>query len=62
GSGNLTIVFWSNEDALKGITYKPKTIVSADRLRGDTTLYGYDSEGNVVYEKFLHTSKYKPYQ
>ncbi|MGL4335536.1 MAG: VanW family protein [Turicibacter sp.] len=62
GSGNLTIEFWSNEDALKGITYKPKTIASADRLRGDTTLYGYDSEGNVVYEKFLHTSKYKPYQ
>lgn len=62
GNGNLTIEFWSNEDALKGITYKPKTLVSDDRLKAETTLYGYDSSGNVVFEKFLHTSKYKPYQ
>ncbi len=60
--GTLTVEFWSNEEALRGITYKPKTIVSEGGLRADTTLYGYNTEGEVVFEKFLHTSKYKPHQ
>lgn len=60
--GTLTVEFWSNEEALRGIAYKPKTIVSEGGLRADTTLYGYNAEGEVVYEKFLHTSKYKPYK
>lgn len=60
--GTLTVEFWSNEEALRGISYKPKTIVSEGGLRADTTLYGYNAEGEVVYEQFLHTSKYKPYQ
>lgn len=60
--GNLTVEFWSNSEALAGITYKPKTIVSEGGLRADTTLYGYNSEGEVVFEQFLHTSKYKPHQ
>lgn len=60
--GTLSVEFWSNEEALRGITYKPKTIVSEGGLRADTTLYGYNAEGEVVYEQFLHTSKYKPHQ
>lgn len=60
--GTLTVEFWSNSEALKGITYKPKTIVSEGGLRADTTLYGYNADGEVVFEQFLHTSKYKPHQ
>lgn len=60
--GTLTVEFWSNSEALKGITYKPKTIVSEGGLRADTTLYGYNADGEVVSEQFLHTSKYKPHQ
>lgn len=57
--GVLEISFWSNEAALNGIRYEPKTIISSNGLRADTTLYGYDEEGNLVYEKFLHTSYYR---
>lgn len=57
--GVLEISFWSNEAALNGIRYEPKTIISSNGLRADTTLYGYDEEGNLVYQKFLHTSHYK---
>ena len=60
--GTLTVEFWSNSEALKGITYKPKTIVSEGGLRADTTLYGYNADGEVVFEQFLHTSNYKPHQ
>lgn len=60
--GNLTVEFWSNSEALEGVTYKPKTIVSEGGLRADTTLYGYNAEGEVVFEQFLHTSKYKPHE
>ena len=60
--GTLTVEFWSNSEALKGITYKPKTIVSEGGLRADTTLYGYNADGEVGFEKFIHTSKYKPHQ
>ena len=59
--GTLVVEFWSNSEALKGITYKPKTIISEGGLRADTTLYGYNAEGEVVYEQFLHTSTYKPH-
>ena len=59
--GTLVVEFWSNSEALEGITYKPKTIISEGGLRADTTLYGYNAEGEVVYEQFLHTSKYKPH-
>ena len=57
--GVLEISFWSNESALNGVRYEPQTIISSDGLRADTTLYGYDEEGNLVYEKFLHTSYYR---
>lgn len=57
--GMLTVSFWSNDTALNGIRYEPISVVSNDGLRADTTLYGYDESGNVVYQKFLHTSQYK---
>lgn len=57
--GSLTVEFWSNSMALNGITYKPKTVIYDGGLKADTTLYGYNAEGEVVYEQFLHTSVYK---
>ncbi len=57
--GSLTVELWSNADALHGIRYEPKTVVYDHGLKADTTLYGYNAEGEVVYEKFLHTSVYK---
>lgn len=57
--GTLTIEFWSNEDALKGITYKPsvKTIESGRKYQ--TYLIGYDANGSVVYNEYIDTSTYK---
>lgn len=57
--GSLTVEIWSNSEALHGITYRPKTIVYDGGLKADTTLYGYNADGEVVYEQFLHTSIYK---
>ena len=57
--GSLTVEFWSNARALNGITYTPKTVVYDGGLKADTTLYGYNAEGEIVYEQFLHTSVYK---
>lgn len=57
--GSLTVEIWSNSEALHGITYRPKTIVYDSGLKADTTLYGYNADGEVVYEQFLHTSIYK---
>ena len=58
-NGTLTISFWSNEKALNGMTYEPKTYIYNNGLSADTTLYGYDATGKLVYQKFLHTSRYK---
>lgn len=59
--GVLTISFWSNQNALKGIDYEAKSRVYNNGYSADTTLYGYKN-GELVYEKFLHTSTYKkPY-
>lgn len=57
--GSLTVEIWSNSEALHGITYRPKTIIYDGGLKADTTLYGYNADGEVVYEQFLHTSVYK---
>ena len=57
--GSLTVEFWSNSEALHGITYRPKTVIYDGGLKADTTLYGYNEDGEVVIEKFLHTSVYK---
>lgn len=56
-NGKLTIEIWSNEDALKGIEYKPVSYVSGNVA--NTYLYGYDKDGNKVYEKHIDTSVYK---
>ena len=57
--GSLTVEFWSNSRALNGIIYEPKTVIYNDGLKADTTLYGYNEEGELVYEQFLHTSVYR---
>ena len=57
--GGLKVEFWSNSDALHGITYRPKTVIYDGGLKADTTLYGYNEDGEIVIEKFLHTSVYK---
>ena len=56
-NGKLTIEIWSNEDALKGIDYKPVSYVSGNVA--NTYLYGYDKDGNKVYEKHIDTSIYR---
>ena len=56
--GQLTINFWSNEDALKGVTYKPQvTQVATNKYQ--TSLLGYDEAGNVVFNEYIDTSVYK---
>ncbi len=62
--GRVTIEFWSNQNALKGITYRPHSTSFAhgEGTAADTWLYGYDGNGNTVYEKYLHRSIYKPYK
>ncbi|MBX7368072.1 VanW family protein [Clostridium chauvoei] len=60
GNGNLTIEFWSNDTVTKGITYEPKSYQKGP-LSADTYLYGYDASGNQVYEKYLDTSTYQPF-
>lgn len=55
--GKLTIEFWSNKDALKGIEYKPVSYASGKTA--NAYLYGYDKEGNKVYEKHIDTSVYR---
>ena len=61
--GSLTIEFWSSSKALNGITYSPRTIyfgLTEDGKRMyDTTLYGYNSKGEVIFEKYLHRSIYR---
>ena len=57
GGGKLTIEFWSNEHALKGIEYKP--VGYASGKTANSYLYGYDKDGNKVYEKHIDTSVYR---
>jgi vancomycin resistance protein YoaR len=57
GGGTLTIEFWSNEHALKGIEYKPVGYASGNTA--NSYLYGYDKDGKKVYEKHIDTSIYR---
>lgn len=57
GNGKLTIEFWSNEKALKDITYEARGYASGNIA--NTYLYGYDKDGNKVYEKHIDTSVYR---
>lgn len=54
---NVYIEFWSNKEATKGIKYEPISFISGKSAK--SYLYGYDSIGNKVYEKFIDTSIYK---
>ncbi len=56
-NGKLTIEFWSNEKALKDITYEARGYASGNIA--NTYLYGYDKDGNKVYEKHIDTSVYR---
>jgi vancomycin resistance protein YoaR len=58
-NGNLTIEFWSNDSVEDGITYEPIT-VSQGPLSVDTYLYGYNSNGELVVNKYLDRSTYQP--
>ncbi|MGL6104747.1 VanW family protein [Romboutsia sp.] len=57
GGGVLTVEFWSNEKAMNGIEYKPVSYARGNYA--NTYLYGYDKEGNKVYEKHIDTSIYR---
>lgn len=56
-NGKLTIEFWSNKKALKGITYEARGYARGNTA--NTYLYGYDKYGNKVYEKYIDTSIYR---
>ena len=57
--GTVTVELWSHSESLNGVTYQPKTVIYDNGLKADTTLYGYNADGEVVYEQFLHTSIYR---
>ncbi|MBQ9014378.1 MAG: VanW family protein, partial [Bacilli bacterium] len=54
---NLYIEFWSNKEVNKNITYEPISLITGRSAQ--TYLYGYDLDGNKVYEKFIDTSIYR---
>ena len=56
--GTLTIEFWSNEDALDGVTYKPQ-VKQVGQNKYQTYLLGYDTNGSLVYNEYIDTSTYK---
>lgn len=56
-NGNLTIEFWSNENALKGIEYEAVSYVSG--RTANSYLYGYNKDGDKIYEKHIDTSIYR---
>ncbi|MEN8433746.1 VanW family protein [Clostridium septicum] len=60
GNGTLTIEFWSNDSITNGINYEPKSYPKGP-LSAETYLYGYDANGNQVYEKFIDKSTYQPF-
>lgn len=57
--GRLTVEFWSNSNATDGIRFEPKSYIQSP-LRANAYLYGYDEDGNRVYEKELGVSTYRP--
>ena len=58
-NGNLTIEFWSNDTVMNGITYEPVS-VPLGPLSADAYLYGYNSNGELVVNKYLDRSTYQP--
>lgn len=57
---SVTAEFWSNSQATGGITYEAKAIQTG-ALSADAYLYGYNSVGECVSEKYLDSSIYKPF-
>lgn len=60
GSGSLTIEFWSNDSVKNGITYEPVS-VPLGPLSADAYLRGYNSNGELVVDKYLDRSTYQPF-
>lgn len=58
-NGTLTIEFWSNDSVKDGIRYEPVS-VPLGPLSADTYLYGYNSNGELVVNKYLDRSTYQP--
>ncbi len=55
----LTVELWSVEDLLQGVEYEAKSTISEEGRVAHTTLYGYDEDGEVVLEEYLHKSVYQ---
>lgn len=56
-AGKVYTEIWSNKNATKGIKYEAVGYASSNKA--NTYLYGYDKDGNKVYEKHIDTSIYK---
>lgn len=59
-NGNLTIELWSNDTVTNGITYEPIAI-PVGPLSAETYLKGYNSNGELVIDKFIDKSTYQPF-
>ncbi|MDV4149634.1 VanW family protein [Clostridium sp. AL.422] len=59
GNGTLTIELWSNDTVKNGITYEPVS-VPLGPLSADAYLYGYNSNGELVFNQYLDRSTYQP--
>ncbi len=60
-TGNsVTAEFWSNSQATGGISYVAKAYQTGP-LSADAYLYGYNSAGECVSERYLDSSVYKPF-
>ena len=55
----LTIEFWSNSVVTNGISYEP-VAKKIDSLNAETYLYGYDSNGELVFNQRIDRSTYQP--
>ena len=55
--GQITVEIWSNKSVLDGKKYTPVSFVKGSIA--NTYLYGYNSNGELVYKKFIDTSIYK---
>ena len=57
---SMTVEFWSNEATLNGVRYEPKSYPNG-AYYADTYLYGYNSNNELVYEKYVDNSTYQPF-
>ena len=55
--GQITVEFWSNKSVLDGKKYTPVSFVKGNVA--NTYLYGYNSNGELIYKKFIDTSIYR---